>query len=116
MKFEAVVAILNGDPDQQGDVLTDNVTIPHNPVKVTLDFHGPTIGVAHVRVDGNRILAEIDIDPSQFPPELVERFKGVIGGSVKKRTKGKVEDWVLKEISLTDTPVDKNLPNLRRKV
>lgn len=115
MKYETIIAFLDGKPDSVGDILTDNFTIPVNPVLVTNEFNGPPIGTATIKREGKYLLAEIDIDPSDIPPEIVESFSAVIGGSITSRNGVSIDGWILRDIGLTDKPCDKRLPRLKRK-
>ena len=87
MKYKAVVAILDGQPDLSGDILTNNVRMPESNIPVTLNFEKPPIGIATVKMEDNKIVAEIDIYDINVTSELVETFSGVVGGSIfrKKR-------------------------------
>lgn len=116
MKYEGVIAILDGQPDSLGDILSKNVQMPIDRVLVTNGFDGPPIGFAAVKVVGDSVMAEIDIDTKIMPPEAVEMFKGVIGGSITKRNGCSIEGWILKDVGLTQNPCDKRLPNLKRKL
>ena len=114
MKYKAVVAILDGQPDLSGDILTNNVRMPENNIPVTLNFEKPPIGIATVKMEDNKIVAEIDIYDINVTSELVETFSGVVGGSILERSGAFIDRWNLTEIGLTTTPCDIRLPKLKK--
>lgn len=116
MKYKGIIAYLNGAPDSAGDILGTNVRIPKHSVKVTNNFEGTSLGRANIRLEGNTIVADIEIDPSVFPPELVESMCGVVGGSITSRVGCSIDSWDIKDVGLTYTPADKSLPKLKRVV
>jgi hypothetical protein len=115
MKYTAVIAIMDGQPDSMGDVLHNNVKMPEGAINVRNEFQGPKIGLAHCKIEGDNVLAEIEIDSSILPPELLETMCGVVGGYTTKRTGNLIEEWKLIDVGLTKNPCDKRLPKLKRK-
>lgn len=112
--YRGVCARLNGEPDSQGDILTSNLHIPKNPVKVTHEFYEKTnIGDAYLEVEGNEVIAYVTLfDYELFQPKIAEQLYAVVGGSVITRENGIVKEWVLKEIAITASPADKTLTKL----
>jgi hypothetical protein len=113
MKYQATIAIIDGQPDLSGDILTTNVSIPNPDVIVYENFEKP-IGKALLKVEEDKVLAEITIDESMISPELAELLTGVVGGTITKRNGVFVDGWTIKEVGLTTTPCDTRLPKLKR--
>lgn len=114
MKYSAVIAIIDGQPDQSGDILSNNFELPTKPIPVTDNFEHPPIGHAIVSRQGVFVVAEIEFfDDVYYPMSLVENWHGVVGGVTVKRNDNVIEEWKLKEIGLTSNPCDDRLPKLK---
>lgn len=114
IKYRAVIAIVDGQPDSSGDILTDNVKIPNRRLMVSRDFSDTVVGFASVKKEGNELVAEIELDDSQLPPELAEQLVGVVGGYIISRNGTTIDSWKLQDIGLTVAPCDKRLPKLKK--
>ena len=113
--YRGVCARLNGKPDSQGDVLSKNVHIPRNPVKVTHNFYENTlIGSAYLEIEGDEVIAYVRFyDPEVHCKEVVEQMYAVVGGSIVDRKGDTVNEWIIKEISITPNPCDTTLTKLK---
>lgn len=114
MIYKGVVARFNGVPDSQGDVLSDNVQLPANPVRITHEFHSKTnIGMAHLVLEQDRITAYVDLsDQDLFTQEMVSKLYIVPGGIILERDGTLVKKWSLSDLALTSSPSDKTLTPL----
>jgi hypothetical protein len=114
MKYEAVIAIIDGVPDSEGNLLTNNFKIQQQPIPVVFDGPSASIGLAFIKFEENKILAEIEFYPAMVSIIYYEQYKGAASGIAIKRTGPVINEWVLTGIILTLTPSDTRLPNLRR--
>jgi hypothetical protein len=114
MKYTGIIARLNGEPDQSGEILSDNVEVPKHMVPVYLGFEtAPTpIGMAKVVKENNSIMAEIQFSDLIVLP--MEEFYGVIGGKIVSRNGNVITEWILTDIGITDKPCDLSLPKLTK--
>lgn len=115
MIYTAVIAITDGLPDDLGDILGDNVTIPNRDFNVYRDFK-EWVGSATVVQKDDKIVAEIVIDEKLMSVEDVEKLSGTIGGTIYSRNGFSIVKWTLTQVGLTETPADPRLPKLKRKL
>lgn len=118
MEYIGVIAAMDGVPDSTDEILGEDVTLPTEPVAVSNNFDkvSPPIGKAVVTKVGKCLVATIQLfDDSKFPPEVVEKMYGVIGGRSLGRRGNEVIQWELTHMAITPSPTDTRLPPLRRK-
>lgn len=110
-----VVVIADGTPDSQGDILDlDGVELPE-VVPVVGDFStdpAKVWGHARLRRQGDRVLAEVDLN-HRVHPEMAKLLYPAVGGKIKVRQGPRVTSWSVDSVGLSVTPnADPRIPRL----
>ena len=115
MRYDATIAIMDDQPDSQGEILSGDAMLPHSAVLVRMDtYRDKAVGMAWTYMENNMIKASITLHDSWLPPQVAEHCHAVVRGQVLERDGHVIKKWRLSEVLLTIYPADKRLPKLKR--
>lgn len=108
MRYRTIIAIIDGVPNSQGDILTGNVILPPSYVRVSSQFT-TFLGLAIITKESNTLVATMDI---KLDKEIAQYYHGVVVGKIISRNGNVIEKWSVTEVGLTVSPSDTRLPKL----
>lgn len=105
MKISALVAHLDGVRAGHEAAFGPGSIQPAPDVPLRLDFTGEPIGRASIRVDGDRVYADIDVTDGE------RGLWPAVGGVARRLVDGVIVDFQVCEVSLCYSPnVDPRVP------
>lgn len=101
------VLIMDDQPDSQGDVFDPaGVKVPAE-VKLTHGFDNHPdahLGTAKLRVEGNKVVADLDFVSDRIPPELRKHLYPAIGGYIEVKEGAVIKKCRIDTLSVSANP------------